>query len=50
VLAVVVRLRRSFNDGAVAVKIWKNIGMAIKANTPPTSRCGMVIRRLRLGR
>jgi hypothetical protein len=25
------RLRRSFDDGAVGVKIWKNIGMAIKA-------------------
>src|SRR5512132_679991 len=27
------RLRRSFDDGAVAVKIWKNIGMAIKAKS-----------------
>jgi predicted TIM-barrel fold metal-dependent hydrolase len=27
------RLRRSFNDGAVAVKIWKNIGMAIRAKS-----------------
>jgi hypothetical protein len=25
------RLRRSFADGAVAVKIWKNIGMAIRS-------------------
>jgi predicted TIM-barrel fold metal-dependent hydrolase len=25
------RIRRSFEDGAVAVKIWKNIGMAIKS-------------------
>lgn len=24
------RLRRSFDDGAIAVKIWKNIGMAVK--------------------
>ena len=31
------RLRRSFEDGAVAVKIWKNIGMAIKSKSglPP---------------
>ena len=27
------RLRRSFDDEAVAVKIWKNIGMAIKAKS-----------------
>jgi predicted TIM-barrel fold metal-dependent hydrolase len=27
------RLRRSFDDGAVAVKIWKTIGMAIKAKS-----------------
>src|SRR6516165_9759086 len=27
------RLRRSFDDGAIAVKIWKNIGMAIKAKS-----------------
>jgi predicted TIM-barrel fold metal-dependent hydrolase len=27
------RLRRSFDDGAVAVKIWKNIGMAIKSKS-----------------
>jgi hypothetical protein len=27
------RLRRSFDDGAVGVKIWKNIGMAIKAKS-----------------
>jgi predicted TIM-barrel fold metal-dependent hydrolase len=26
-------LRRSFDDGATAVKIWKNIGMAIKAKS-----------------
>jgi predicted TIM-barrel fold metal-dependent hydrolase len=26
-------LRRSFEDGAVAVKIWKNIGMAIKSKS-----------------
>jgi predicted TIM-barrel fold metal-dependent hydrolase len=26
-------LRRSFKDGAIAVKIWKNIGMAIKAKS-----------------
>ena len=25
------RLRQSFEDGAVAVKIWKNIGMSIKS-------------------
>jgi len=25
------RLRQSFEDGAVAVKIWKNVGMAIKS-------------------
>jgi predicted TIM-barrel fold metal-dependent hydrolase len=29
----IVQLRRSFDDGAVAVKIWKNIGMAIKAKS-----------------
>jgi predicted TIM-barrel fold metal-dependent hydrolase len=27
------RLRRTFDDGAVGVKIWKNIGMAIKARS-----------------
>ena len=27
------RLRRSFDDGAIGVKIWKNIGMAIKAKS-----------------
>src|SRR5262249_25018215 len=27
----IARLRRSFNDGAIGVKIWKNIGMSIKA-------------------
>jgi hypothetical protein len=27
------RLRRSFDDGAVAVKIWKTIGMAIKSKS-----------------
>ena len=27
------RLRMSFEDGAVAVKIWKNIGMAIKSKS-----------------
>jgi len=26
-------LRRSFDDGAVAVKVWKNIGMSIKAKS-----------------
>jgi predicted TIM-barrel fold metal-dependent hydrolase len=26
-------LRRTFDDGAIAVKIWKNIGMAIKAKS-----------------
>jgi predicted TIM-barrel fold metal-dependent hydrolase len=25
------RLRRSFDDGAVAVKVWKNVGMAIRS-------------------
>jgi predicted TIM-barrel fold metal-dependent hydrolase len=29
----IARLRQSFDDGAVAVKIWKNIGMAIKAKS-----------------
>ena len=29
----VARLRRSFNDGAIGVKIWKNIGMAIRARS-----------------
>lgn len=29
----VARLRRSFDDGAVGVKIWKNIGMAIRAKS-----------------
>jgi predicted TIM-barrel fold metal-dependent hydrolase len=27
----ITRLRRSFDDGAIGVKIWKNIGMAIKS-------------------
>jgi len=27
------RLRRSFDDGAIAVKVWKNIGMAIKSKS-----------------
>ena len=27
------RIRQSFDDGAVAVKIWKNIGMSIKSKT-----------------
>jgi predicted TIM-barrel fold metal-dependent hydrolase len=27
------RLRQSFDDGAIGVKIWKNIGMAIKAKS-----------------
>jgi predicted TIM-barrel fold metal-dependent hydrolase len=27
------RLHQSFEDGAIGVKIWKNIGMAIKANS-----------------
>jgi predicted TIM-barrel fold metal-dependent hydrolase len=27
------RLRRSFDDGAIAVKIWKNVGMAIQARS-----------------
>lgn len=27
------RLRRTFDDGAVGVKIWKNIGMSIKARS-----------------
>ena len=27
------RLRRSFGDGAIAVKIWKNIGMSIKSKS-----------------
>src|SRR5262245_49785511 len=27
------RLGRSFDDGAIGVKIWKNIGMAIKAKS-----------------
>jgi predicted TIM-barrel fold metal-dependent hydrolase len=27
------RLRRSFDDGAIAVKIWKNIGMGIQAKS-----------------
>ena len=27
------RLRRSFDDGAVGVKIWKNIGMAIRSQS-----------------
>ena len=29
----IARLRRSFEDGAIGVKIWKNIGMAIKARS-----------------
>jgi predicted TIM-barrel fold metal-dependent hydrolase len=28
---VMARLRQTFDDGAIAVKIWKNIGMAIKS-------------------
>ena len=35
------RLRQSFEDGAVAVKIWKNIGMSIKSKSgdiPPSGR------------
>jgi predicted TIM-barrel fold metal-dependent hydrolase len=27
------RIRRSFDDGAIAVKVWKNVGMAIKARS-----------------
>jgi predicted TIM-barrel fold metal-dependent hydrolase len=27
------KLRRTFDDGAVAVKVWKNVGMAIKAKS-----------------
>jgi predicted TIM-barrel fold metal-dependent hydrolase len=27
------RLRKSFNDGAIGVKIWKNIGMAIRSKS-----------------
>jgi predicted TIM-barrel fold metal-dependent hydrolase len=29
----IARLRRSFEDGAIGVKIWKNIGMSIKAKS-----------------
>jgi predicted TIM-barrel fold metal-dependent hydrolase len=29
----IARLRRTFEDGAIAVKIWKNIGMSIKAKS-----------------
>ncbi len=29
----IARLRKSFNDGAIGVKIWKNIGMAIRAKS-----------------
>jgi hypothetical protein len=29
----IARLRQTFDDGAVGVKIWKNIGMAIKAKS-----------------
>jgi hypothetical protein len=29
----IARLRKSFDDGAIGVKIWKNIGMAIKGKT-----------------
>lgn len=29
----VARLRRSFDDGAVGVKVWKNVGMAIKGKS-----------------
>ena len=29
----IARLRRNFDDGAIGVKIWKNIGMAIKAKS-----------------
>ena len=29
----IARLRRSFDDGAIGVKIWKNIGMSIKTKS-----------------
>jgi predicted TIM-barrel fold metal-dependent hydrolase len=29
----IARVRKSFDDGAIAVKIWKNIGMAIRAKS-----------------
>ncbi len=29
----VARLRRSFDDGAIGVKVWKNVGMAIKGGS-----------------
>ena len=29
----IARVRRSFDDGAIGVKIWKNIGMSIKAKS-----------------
>jgi hypothetical protein len=29
----IARLRRSFDDGAIGVKVWKNIGMAIRAKS-----------------
>lgn len=29
----VARIRRSFDDGAVGVKVWKNVGMAIRAKS-----------------
>jgi Amidohydrolase len=29
----IARLRKSFDDGAIGVKIWKNIGMAIRAKS-----------------
>ncbi len=29
----VAQLRRNFDDGAVAVKVWKNVGMAIRAKS-----------------
>ena len=30
---VIARLRKSFDDGAIGVKIWKNIGMAIRGKS-----------------
>ena len=29
----IARLRRSFDDGAIGVKVWKNVGMAIRAKS-----------------
>ena len=29
----IARVRRAFDDGAIGVKIWKNIGMSIKAKS-----------------